>query len=135
MIFRVILLQLLLVSLSACNSTQAEKISSSKPKNIKGLIENRSAISPILFFEAIYPETALNERIQGHCKVSFDLKNDKSLAKPQNIKIMTCEPLNVFEDACVQSVSKWLFKDVESLKKLESTEGLITTCKFGLNDK
>lgn len=79
-------------------------------------------------FTPIYPKDAIKGNIEGHCMISFDLKDIGSLAKPYNFKILNCTPENVFERNCVDAVSKWRFKSVSELKKPHV--GLVHTCKF-----
>ncbi|RTE87228.1 MULTISPECIES: energy transducer TonB [Gammaproteobacteria] len=96
--------------------------------SLENAVENRQNIQPIIHVGPIYPEEAVNDQIEGYCRVSYDIMFG-TLSSPQNIEVLECSPEGVFETSCTESISYWVFSINNSE---ESEKGLISTCQYSL---
>jgi hypothetical protein len=101
---------LLLISLLGCQSTDYNSDPQQGNNKFSRAIENRQTIEPIMIIDPAYPRDVLS--------------------KPSNMQVLNCKPQGVFEQACIKSVSSWFFHTLDSFD--ESTNGLMTTCRFEL---
>ncbi|WP_125722092.1 hypothetical protein [Pseudoalteromonas rubra] len=120
------ILVILLVGCQSINHSPEEKGGA-----IESSIENREYIRPIVHIAPAYPIKEANEKVEGACKVLFDLADGEYGSHPTNIRAVSCENRNFFKQ-CENALQKWLFRHVSKLDSRESPEGLITTCEFRL---
>ncbi len=76
----------------------------------------------------LYPIKAFQEKIEGWVKMEFKVNNEGTVV---NLRVVDSYPNNIFDDAALNAVSKWLFK-LKNDQKLDNDDTLITTIRFKL---
>jgi protein TonB len=63
-------------------------------------------VIPITRSEPTYPAQAENDRIRGYVEISFDIDDHGA---PTNIQVTKSVPAGIFDNAAVNSFSKWRY--------------------------
>lgn len=81
--------------------------------------------NPIVRIEPVYPSKAKTEGIEGSVTLAFGIRKDGTV---EDIRVITSQPENVFEQAAKDAVAKWRFVPHDA-------EGVVATRKiqFALN--
>jgi periplasmic protein TonB len=64
-------------------------------------------IIPIVTIPPVYPRTARRARIEGWTKLRFTITENGSV---KNIKIISSEPTDIFDQAAIESLQQWRFQ-------------------------
>jgi len=67
-----------------------------------------SGVVPLVRVPPKYPARAANRHIEGRVEIEFTIKTDGSV---DNTVVVSSEPEGIFDDAALNAISKWKFKE------------------------
>jgi protein TonB len=88
-----------------------------------------SGIKPLVRVPPRYPTRAANRHIEGWVKIEFTITTDGTVS---NAVVIEAEPADVFDDAALNAIEKWKFKE-KLVNGIAVTQRAVQVLKFKLS--